>query len=66
MGGSSHILSTLPVVWLVLLHKTARCQSFLSTTVRFKKDMFQKVKDVNFDFDEFVHFYAMKIQQSPD
>ena len=32
----------------------------------FKKDMFQKVKDVNFDFDEFVHFYARKIQQSPD
>ena len=28
------------------------------TQLCFKKDMFQKVKDVNFDFDEFVHFYA--------
>ena len=33
VGGSSHILSTPPVVWVVLLHKMAFCQSFISTTV---------------------------------
>ena len=35
VGGSSHILSTPPVVWVVLLHKMAFCQSFISTTVCF-------------------------------
>ena len=33
VGESSHIPSTLPVVWVVLLHKMAFCQSFISTTV---------------------------------
>ena len=37
VGESSHIPSTLPVVWVVLLHKMAFCQSFISTTVYSKK-----------------------------
>ena len=37
VGGSSHVPSTPPVVWVVLLHKRAGVQSFLSTTVRMDK-----------------------------
>ena len=33
VGESSHILSTPLEVWVVLLHKMAFCQSFISTTV---------------------------------
>ena len=42
VGGSSHILSTPPVVWVVLLHKMAFCQSFISTTVHFQRLMQSK------------------------
>ena len=43
VGGSSHILSTPPVVWVVLLHKMAFCQSFISTTVCPVNLLFTKV-----------------------
>ena len=33
VGGSSHVPPTSPVVWVVLLHKRAGVQSFLSRTV---------------------------------
>ena len=33
VGGSSPVLSTPPVVWVVLLHKRAGVKSFLSTTL---------------------------------
>ena len=48
VGGSSHILSTPPVVWVVLLHKMAFCQSFISTTVRRSSKFSNQLTKMNY------------------